>query len=193
MSRFKYFIILFFCISALNGFAQDPVDSDGTTEPSTSVNKSDKKGKKDKADKKDKKGKKDRKKRDSTGTNLNVGQEQVSIVEMKPAYIIGVGAAFGDTLVYITEVNKVENARFTKKYNFLDRRMEYSYQFKNFLEQTLGLEDRTCSIVFYDKLKKALKARRKLMERYLKASDVSLQSVNKETFSFKPLEYNEEE
>ena len=190
MSRFKYFAILSLCLFALNGFAWSPTNTDTTPGTTTNVSNKDKKGKKDKADKKDKK--KDRKKRNSADTDKIVGQEQVMNVVMKPAYIIGVGAAFGDTLVYITEVNKIENARFTKKYNFLDRRMEYSTQFKNFLEQTLGLENRTCSVIVHDKLKKALKERKKLIEKYLKSKDVSLQSVNQETFSFKSLDYGEE-
>lgn len=69
--------------------------------------------------------------------------------------------------------------------------MEYSYQLKTFLEQTLGLENRTCSVLYFDKLKKALKARHKLLERYLKAENTVVQSVNQETFAFKPLDYDD--
>ena len=69
--------------------------------------------------------------------------------------------------------------------------MEYSYQLKMFLEQTLGLENRTCSVLYSDKLKKALKTRRKLLEKYLKADNTAVQSVNKETFAFKRLDYDD--
>ncbi|MBR4365943.1 MAG: hypothetical protein IKP43_04080 [Bacteroidaceae bacterium] len=190
MCKFKYLVILFFCFAALSGYAQNPSETDGMSEQTT-TNVAGKKGKKDKSDRKGKK--KDRKVKDSADTNMNVVQEQVSNVVMKPAYIIGVGAAFGDSLVYITEVNRIDNVHFTKKTNFLQRRVEYSYQFKEFLEQTLGLENRTCSVIYYDKLKKALKARRKLMGKYLKAENTVVQSVNQETFAFKRLDYGEEQ
>ncbi len=183
MCKFRYLIILFFCVTALSGFAQNSSDTDAASEQTTTDVAGNNKGKIDK--------KKDRKKKDSADTNMNVVQEQVNNVLMKPAYIIGVGAAFGDSLVYITEVNKVDHAYFTKKTNFLDRRMEYSYQLKTFLEQTLGLENRTCSVLYFDKLKKALKARHKLLERYLKAENTVVQSVNQETFAFKPLDYDD--
>ena len=189
MCKFRYLILIFLCVSALSGFAQNPVDTSDMPQ-SAQVGKAGKADKKDKKAKKSKK--KDRKDKDSVDTNMNVVQEQVRNVVMKPAYIIGVGAAFGDSLVYITEVNKVDRAYFTKKTKFLDRRMEYSYQFKNFLEQTLGLENRTCSVIFSDKLKKALKMRRKLLARYLKSEDVAVQSVNQDTFSFKQLDYASE-
>ncbi len=190
MCKFKYLVILFFCITALSGFAQNPTSAEGDVNPAVSTD-SGKHHKKDKSDKKNKK--KDRKEKGSIGTNMNVVQEQGRIVEMKPAYIIGVGAAFGDSLVYITEVNMVDKAYFTKKTNFLQRRMEYSYQFKEFLEHTLGLENRTCSVIYYDKLGKALKARKKLLQKYLKAENTAVQSVNQETFAFKRLDYGDEQ
>ena len=187
MCKFRYLILLLFCLTALSGFSQNPTGGEGKNEQATATDSG--KQEKGKTDKKDKK--KDRKKKDSADTNMNVVQEQVSNVVMKPAYIIGVGAAFGDSLVYITEVNKVDNAYFTRKTNFLDRRMEYSYQLKTFLEQTLGLENRTCSVLYFDKLKKALKTRRKLLEKYLKADNTVVQSVNHETFAFKRLDYDD--
>lgn len=170
MCKLKYLAIFFLCFMTVGAFAQTATDSvkvEGQTVVNAKASK--------KASKKQK------------------VESAEPMVEIKTAYIIGIGAAFGDSLVYITQINQLNDVHFAKKTNFLLRRVEYSYQLRDFLEQTLGLENRTCSVLYFNKLKKAQKARKKLMERYLKAENTVVETVTRDTFSFKRLDYGEEQ
>ena len=100
-------------------------------------------------------------------------------------YLFGVGLNFNDSSLYITEVNELGFVRLDKKTRFLPSRLDYSLQFKEYLEGQLGLKDETVSIFFSDKKKKASKWFYKMKKRYLDMGTTDMHIVDVERFQFK--------
>ena len=68
-------------------------------------------------------------------------------------YMFGVGAAFGDSIVYFTDIQFVEGKDMVKN-GFLTNRNMYSYQLENYLEEAKNLPHRTCTVFFSKKKSK---------------------------------------
>ncbi|MBR3530280.1 MAG: hypothetical protein IKN83_02830 [Bacteroidaceae bacterium] len=103
-------------------------------------------------------------------------------------YLFGVGLNFNDSSLYITEVNELSFVRLDKKTRFLPSRIDYSLQFKEYLEGQLGLKDETVSIFFSEKKKKASKWFYKMKKRYLDMGTTDMHIVDVERFQFKKAE-----
>lgn len=103
-------------------------------------------------------------------------------------YLFGVGLNFNDSSLYITEVNELSFVRLDKKTRFLPSRLDYSLQFKEYLEGQLGLKDETVSIFFSEKKKKASKWFYKMKKRYLDMGTTDMHIVDVERFQFKKAE-----
>ncbi len=103
-------------------------------------------------------------------------------------YLFGVGLNFNDSSLYITEVNELSFVRLEKKTRFLPSRIDYSLQFKEYLEGQLGLKDETVSIFFSEKKKKASKWFYKMKKRYLDMGTTDMHIVDVERFQFKKTE-----
>ena len=104
-------------------------------------------------------------------------------------YLFGVGAAFGDSLLFVTEVHEFPGVELEKKTRFLKGRSEYMAQLKLYLEDVLGLPHRTCAIYFSDSKKSIFKQYAKLMKRYKGRPDISLHHLGRNAFNFTPLYY----
>ena len=65
-------------------------------------------------------------------------------------YIVGVSASFSDSLIYFTDIQFVDSVVLDKD-KMLPMRGQYSDQLDAYLEQKLGLENRTCFIYFNEK------------------------------------------
>src|SRR5574344_1520338 len=63
-------------------------------------------------------------------------------------YLFGFAASFNDSVVYFTDIQTIDNAYIDSKTNFLLSRDNYSYQLKSYLEEQVGLKNRTCVTVF---------------------------------------------
>ena len=107
--------------------------------------------------------------------------------EVKPVYVYGVAASFTDTVLYITDVQKLEGAALDKS-KFLPFRDGYSYQLKVFLEGTLGAKDRVCAIFFSEDIKKLNKGAVKMYKKYAKNGAYSIRRLTKEEFEFQTIE-----
>jgi hypothetical protein len=101
----------------------------------------------------------------------------------KAVYMLGVSASFTDSLVYFTEVQKVEGIKLGKK-ELLPERQHYSQQLQTYLEQQ-GLQNRTC-FVYYDRSEAGLKKlSAQLKEKYQKNNTrLLIQQVNPNEFHF---------
>ena len=86
--------------------------------------------------------------------------------QMQKIYMFGMAASFTDTIVHFTPIQEVEDAWIDKKKNFLLGRQEYSYQLRDYLAAQLAMPQRTCIVIYEEKLKKAEKRRAKLIELY---------------------------
>ena len=92
-------------------------------------------------------------------------------------YMFGVGAAFGDSVVYITDVNE-------KKTGYLKDRADYSMQLKEYLEKKLGLERRTCAVFYSDSKAKADKKYQKLYKTYNNGGTSSVIKLGTDEFRY---------
>ena len=91
-------------------------------------------------------------------------------------YMAGVSASFTDSLIYITDIQYLDSVILDKD-KLLPLRKQYSEQFENYLENNLGLSDRTCFIYFDYKQAKVEKVIKKMKSKYLKSGKVVLKDV----------------
>lgn len=99
-------------------------------------------------------------------------------------YMFGVGAAFGDSVVYITDVNRVDSVVYEKKTGYLKNRADYSMQLKEYLEKKLGLERRTCAVFYSDSKAKADKKYQKLYKTYNNGGTSSVIKLGTDEFRY---------
>lgn len=99
-------------------------------------------------------------------------------------YMFGVGAAFGDSVVYITDVNRVDSVVYEKKTGYLKDRADYSMQLKEYLEKKLGLERRTCAVFYSDSKAKADKKYQKLYKTYNNGGTSSVIKLGTDEFRY---------
>lgn len=99
-------------------------------------------------------------------------------------YMFGIGAAFGDSLVYITDINKVDSVVYVKKTGYLKDRADYSIQLKEYLEKKLGLEKRTCAVFYSDSKAKLDKKYQKLLKTYTNGSSSSVKKLSVDEFHY---------
>lgn len=111
----------------------------------------------------------------------------VSSIEAKPlktnsVYMFGFSASFKDSVIYVTDIQNVQEAWIETKNEFLLGRDQYSYQLKTYLADSLSQPDRACLVIFALKKKKAEKMYLKLMKKYKKGYEVRY--LNAREFKF---------
>ena len=106
----------------------------------------------------------------------------------KGMYIVGVSASFSDSLIYFTDVQFMDSVELGKD-KLLPMRGQYSDQLDNYLEQNLGLSNRTCFIYFDGKKHKLEKIIKKMKDKYLKEGKVVLKETGADFKFTKPEEY----
>ncbi len=118
---------------------------------------------------------------------------EAKVQKQQDVYVFGFSASFTDSVVYITDIQKLDYAWIDTKGNHLMEREEYAYQLKRYLADQLGTPHRTC-VVFYAKNRKkaekqflkmkklyTIKAKNKFDVKYLSSSDFSFTIVEVET------------
>lgn len=75
----------------------------------------------------------------------------------KDLYVFGCSASFTDSIVYITDVQVIENVNYNTRSKMLENRDVYSNQLKQYLADNMGQPHRTCFVIFSDKAKKITK------------------------------------
>jgi hypothetical protein len=107
-------------------------------------------------------------------------------------YAFGVAGAFIDSIVYITDVQKIDSVELAPKTNFLANRSMYSGQLKDYIEKKLNLPFRTCAI-FYDlKQKNVERMFTKIKKDYLKDKSSYVKFLGTDVFTFKAVKTNPE-
>ena len=94
----------------------------------------------------------------------------------KGMYIVGVSASFTDSLIYFTDIQFVDSVELGKD-KLLPMRGQYSDQLDTYLEQKLGLKNRTCFIYFNEKKNKLEKAIKKMKGKYQKEGKAVLKET----------------
>ena len=118
--------------------------------------------------------------------------EQASAANDKsPVYMFGIVTSFTDSVLYMTQVQYVDSAYFTKK-NFLYSRENYSYQLKSYMKN-LGIENPTCITIYDSKKSKAEKKYSKIRKKFAEKDKYIVKYLAADEFKFSPIVPNESE
>lgn len=83
-----------------------------------------------------------------------------------PVYIMGASMSFSDSIVYFTEIQKLDAV--VLQNGFLPHRQYYAYELKDYMSFEEGMPGRTSFVIFADKratlAKKELKIKKRLVE-----------------------------
>lgn len=101
----------------------------------------------------------------------------------KPVYAFGISASFTDTVVYFTDIQVLDSAKVTKE-GFLKQQDLYSYQLKNYLEQDNMQQNSTCMIYSSDNKKQLEKEAVKILGKYKKSKNLTVQRIDPDKFQF---------
>lgn len=111
-------------------------------------------------------------------------------IETSDLQIFGVAVSVADSVVYMTDIQSLEQVRLEKKTTFLVDRKEYSRQLSEYISNAEG--QKMTTLVSYNKKKKKLEKRYlKIKQRYTKDGFL-LKYINKNEFAFTPVKDEEE-
>ena len=85
--------------------------------------------------------------------------------DLKPVYVMGTSFCFGDSIIYFTDIQKIDSVRLTKE-GFLPSREGYSDQLRSYLEFNDGNQNHTCITYFSEKKATLQKIATKLLKNY---------------------------
>lgn len=103
-------------------------------------------------------------------------------------YLVGVSASFTDSLIYFTDIQFIDSIVLIKD-KLLPFREQYSQQLDDYLENNLGLKDRTCFIYFDEKKAKLEKVIKKMKAKYQKDGKALLKDIGADFKFTKAVEY----
>lgn len=106
----------------------------------------------------------------------------------KGMYIVGVSASFTDSLIYFTDIQFLDSVELDKN-KLLPKREQYSDQLDAYLEQRLGLQNRTCFVYFNEQKQKLEKTVQKMKEKYQKEGKSILKETGADFKFTKAVEY----
>ena len=103
-------------------------------------------------------------------------------------YMVGVSASFTDSLIYFTDIQHLDSVSLDKD-KLLPLRGQYSEQLEDYLENKLGLKDRTCFIYFDAKKAKLEKVMKKMKDQYKKDGKAVLKEIGVDFQFTKAIDY----
>lgn len=165
----RFIAIAIFCLFAASSYAQVPPPQGGGAPDAPRMDNA----------------KKEKTKKQKTVRTRKV-KEDKHVKET--VYLYGVSSLLGDSLCYITGISRIDNVDMQKRTGFLTFRESYSYQYRVYLEGTLGLKGQTAAILYDTKLKRLQKNYDKMISKYLKTDGAKLVTVNPDEFTFKSVE-----
>ena len=113
-------------------------------------------------------------------------------VVQKPTYMIGVAISQVDSVIFITDLHKVDSVTIQKKTKFLMDRQLYSFQLQKYIEETYKGGPYVTAIFFGHKLRKMENKYLSLHKRYVQSKELRMILVDQGQFRFKPEKYIEE-
>jgi len=103
--------------------------------------------------------------------------------KQKDVYLFGFAATFSDSIVYFTEIQRVDSAVLKGKSDFLYSRENYSLQLRDHLKK-MGVSNPTCVTEFATSRKDAEKKYVKLRKRYTKGNRYIIKYVDNTQFEY---------
>lgn len=122
----------------------------------------------------------------------NVSAKGKIVPEM---YIFGFSASFKDSIIYFTDIQKIDSAWIDSKTKFLLGRDNYTYQLKNYFIKNQNNPNRTCVVIFDRKKKEIEKKYAKLRAIYDNGSKMQkdIRYISKSDFKFECIDMSYEE
>lgn len=112
----------------------------------------------------------------------------VSNVYTTPVYMFCISAEFGDSTVYFSGVQEVDNVQLTKKYDLLRYRSYYSGQFHDYVLTAFAANNQTSSVFFDKKRNRVIKRFNKILKKYEAAKGTHVVIVTEDRFKLKSAE-----
>lgn len=81
-------------------------------------------------------------------------------------YLFGFSACFNDSIIFFTDIQKMDNVLLEKKTDFMLSRDQYSYQLRDFLANQKGMPNRTCVTMYAKSRKQVEKEYQNLLKIY---------------------------
>ena len=123
-------------------------------------------------------------------------------VKVPHVYMFGFSASFKDSIVYLTDIQDVQNVWLDQKTRFLLGRDNYSYQLKSYITEQAHAADRVCMVMFAESKKKAERLYLKLRKKYTTpgkkkkgqqaALPYDVRYITLQEFKFEPIDMSEE-
>jgi hypothetical protein len=105
------------------------------------------------------------------------------INKLTPTYMFGVVTSFNNSVVYFTEIQRLDSTWINTKNNFLYSRENYSFQLRDYMKGT-GVEVPTCTVIFAEKRSDVEKKYLKFKKRYTTKGNYILKNISPTEFSF---------
>lgn len=137
-------------------------------------------GKKEKKEKAKTEKVKSTKKKKIKGQKKFIVEDTVS----NPVWVFGFSASFTDSIIYMTDIQRIPDAKITKKTKFLSDASDFSSQLKYYLETEQNMKNRTC-VVFHDAKKANIEKKYvEIRKRYADQTHLILKYLNSNDFQF---------
>ena len=105
----------------------------------------------------------------------------------KQIYAFACAEDFSDSVVYITSIRPLPaGAKLTR--GFLEHRMQWSYQFENYIERTFPVSNATATIFYSKSKKKIAKQLEKVKKTINKEFNKTINVVKDDEFVFTPIQ-----
>lgn len=101
----------------------------------------------------------------------------------KTVFVMGVSFSFSDSIVYFTEIQKMDSIVFKDGHNFLPDRQHYSYELTDFMAINENMPGRTSAVFYAEKISKLRKKEAKLKKKLLKKNKAVLYLGSKFSFT----------
>ena len=101
----------------------------------------------------------------------------------KTVYVMGVSFSFSDSIVYFTEIQKMDSIVFKEEHKFLPDRQHYSYELSDYMANFENMPGRTSALFYAEKLSKLRKKEAKLKKKLLKHNKAVMYLGSKFSFT----------
>ena len=101
----------------------------------------------------------------------------------KTIYMLGVSYSFSDSIVYFTEIQKIDSIVFDAEHKFLPNRQHYSYELTDFMAFKENRPGRPSAVFYSKKLSAMQKKEAKLKKKLLKKNKAVMYLGNKFSFT----------
>lgn len=118
---------------------------------------------------------------------LMAGLQTIGAQKKAVVYIFGVSDSVRDSIVYFTNVQRIDGAHLQKRTGFLLDRADYATQLKDYFSRRLNDPKRFNLVFFCKDAKKASKKLVKVRRNYLKEGAM-IRTIDSGDFTFTPIE-----